>query len=219
LATVWPTARNGPACQLAPAGRDGRISAGCHGEGARLLTGGGGGIGVIGNFWQPTRIDRRSAGCAAVQQGAVRASRGHSRFRRSGSGDRGGQSPVFRAGWLGLYQVVSQRRFAYLAVAVGMLWVNTSATPSAELPFGGINDSGYGTEGGPEALENYLNTRVVVIANTYVCIPKLPLPGPSVTLPHRVPGMPQCQLAARSPAEKFALIPFTSLKKTSCHLR
>jgi succinate-semialdehyde dehydrogenase/glutarate-semialdehyde dehydrogenase len=46
-------------------------------------------------------------------------------------------------------------------VEVGMLWINQPATPSAELPFGGIKDSGYGTEGGWEALEPYLNTRSV----------------------------------------------------------
>lgn len=44
---------------------------------------------------------------------------------------------------------------------VGMLWINQPATPSAELPFGGIKDSGYGTEGGPEAMEGYLNTKAV----------------------------------------------------------
>lgn len=46
-------------------------------------------------------------------------------------------------------------------VEVGMLWINQPATPSAELPFGGIKDSGYGTEGGPEAMEGYLNTKAV----------------------------------------------------------
>ena len=50
-------------------------------------------------------------------------------------------------------------------VEVGMLWINQPALPSAEMPFGGIKDSGYGTEGGPEALEAYLNTRAVSIAN------------------------------------------------------
>jgi len=30
---------------------------------------------------------------------------------------------------------------------VGMLWINQPAQPSAEMPFGGIKDSGYGTEG------------------------------------------------------------------------
>ena len=39
------------------------------------------------------------------------------------------------------------------------------AMPSAEMPFGGIKDSGYGSEGGPEALEAYLNTRAVTIVN------------------------------------------------------
>jgi len=48
---------------------------------------------------------------------------------------------------------------------VGMLWMNMPAMPSAEMPFGGVKDSGYGSEGGPEALEAYLNSRAVVIAN------------------------------------------------------
>ena len=48
---------------------------------------------------------------------------------------------------------------------VGMLWVNQPAAPVAELPFGGVKDSGYGSEGGPEALDDYLNTRTVVVAN------------------------------------------------------
>ena len=51
-------------------------------------------------------------------------------------------------------------------VEVGMLWINQPAMPSAEMPFGGIKDSGYGTEGGPEALEAYLNTRSISITNT-----------------------------------------------------
>ena len=50
-------------------------------------------------------------------------------------------------------------------VEVGMLWVNMPAMPSAEMPFGGIKDSGYGSEGGAEAMEAYLNTRAVTIAN------------------------------------------------------
>lgn len=48
-------------------------------------------------------------------------------------------------------------------VEVGMLWVNQSAMTSPELPFGGIKDSGYGTEGGPEAMESYLNTKAVAV--------------------------------------------------------
>lgn len=50
-------------------------------------------------------------------------------------------------------------------VEVGMLWINQPALPTPEMPFGGIKDSGYGTEGGPEALEAYLNTRAVSVLN------------------------------------------------------
>jgi succinate-semialdehyde dehydrogenase/glutarate-semialdehyde dehydrogenase len=46
---------------------------------------------------------------------------------------------------------------------VGMLWVNQPAAPWPELPFGGMKDSGYGSEGGPEALDAYLNTKTVSI--------------------------------------------------------
>ena len=50
-------------------------------------------------------------------------------------------------------------------VEVGMLWMNMPAMPSAEMPFGGIKDSGYGSEGGPEAMDAYLNSRSVTIMN------------------------------------------------------
>jgi succinate-semialdehyde dehydrogenase/glutarate-semialdehyde dehydrogenase len=48
---------------------------------------------------------------------------------------------------------------------VGMLWINQPAAPWPEMPFGGVKDSGYGSEGGPEALEAYLNTRSISILN------------------------------------------------------
>ena len=44
-----------------------------------------------------------------------------------------------------------------------MLWINQPAAPSPEMPFGGVKDSGYGSEGGPEAMEAYLVTKSVSI--------------------------------------------------------
>ncbi|MDV8000146.1 aldehyde dehydrogenase family protein [Rhodococcus sp. IEGM 1408] len=35
----------------------------------------------------------------------------------------------------------------------------------ADAPFGGLKDSGQGSEGGPEAMEAYLNTRAVSVRN------------------------------------------------------
>jgi len=49
------------------------------------------------------------------------------------------------------------------SVEVGMLWINQPATPWPEMPFGGVKDSGYGSEGGPEALEPYLVTKSVTV--------------------------------------------------------
>ncbi|MDE2503855.1 MAG: NAD-dependent succinate-semialdehyde dehydrogenase, partial [Burkholderiales bacterium] len=48
-------------------------------------------------------------------------------------------------------------------VQTGMLWINQAAAPWVELPFGGIKDSGYGSEGGPEALEAYLQPKTVAM--------------------------------------------------------
>jgi succinate-semialdehyde dehydrogenase/glutarate-semialdehyde dehydrogenase len=43
------------------------------------------------------------------------------------------------------------------------VWINQPPTPFPEMPFGGVKDSGYGSEGGPEALEAYLVTKTVSI--------------------------------------------------------
>ena len=49
-------------------------------------------------------------------------------------------------------------------VETGMLWINQPAVASAEMPFGGVKDSGYGSEGGTEALDAYLIPKAVSIA-------------------------------------------------------
>ena len=46
-------------------------------------------------------------------------------------------------------------------VEAGMLTINHNGLAIPEVPFGGIKDSGYGTEGGSEAVEAYLETRFV----------------------------------------------------------
>ncbi len=47
------------------------------------------------------------------------------------------------------------------AIESGMLSINHFGLALPEVPFGGIKDSGYGTEGGSEAIEAYLNTKFV----------------------------------------------------------
>lgn len=47
------------------------------------------------------------------------------------------------------------------AVESGMISINHHGLALPEVPFGGVKDSGYGSEGGIEALESYLNTKFV----------------------------------------------------------
>ncbi len=47
------------------------------------------------------------------------------------------------------------------SVEVGMMSINHHGLALPEVPFGGVKDSGYGSEGGLEAIEAYLNTKFV----------------------------------------------------------
>jgi succinate-semialdehyde dehydrogenase/glutarate-semialdehyde dehydrogenase len=46
-------------------------------------------------------------------------------------------------------------------VEAGMLTINHNGLALPEVPFGGVKDSGYGTEGGSEAVQAYLETKYV----------------------------------------------------------
>jgi succinate-semialdehyde dehydrogenase / glutarate-semialdehyde dehydrogenase len=49
-------------------------------------------------------------------------------------------------------------------VATGMMGINQHGLALPEVPFGGVKDSGYGSEGGREAVEAYLNTKFTTFA-------------------------------------------------------
>ncbi len=50
-------------------------------------------------------------------------------------------------------------------VQSGMVSINHFGLGNPETPFGGIKDSGHGSEGGPEAIEAYLQTRFLTLAD------------------------------------------------------
>jgi succinate-semialdehyde dehydrogenase/glutarate-semialdehyde dehydrogenase len=50
------------------------------------------------------------------------------------------------------------------SVEAGMMAINHHGLALPEVPFGGVKDSGYGSEGGLEAIEGYLNTKFVTQA-------------------------------------------------------
>ena len=50
--------------------------------------------------------------------------------------------------------------------------INSLALVLPEVPFGGVRDSGYGSEGGSEALEAYLNTKFITQTGVWAGSPK-----------------------------------------------
>lgn len=131
-------------------------------KGAVVLAGGQR-MGEVGNFWLPTVIDDVSHEARVFNEepfGPIAAIRGFENLE-----DAIAEANRLSFGLAGYAFTRSLKNADLLArrVEVGMLWVNTPAVPSAELPFGGIKDSGYGSEGGPEAVDAYLNVRAVAV--------------------------------------------------------
>ena len=134
-------------------------------RGAKVLAGGER-IGEAGNFWQPTILADVPLEAKVFNDepfGPMAAIRSFDTLEQAIA--EANRLPYGLAG----YAFTRSLRNADLLsrrVEVGMLWINMPAMPSAEMPFGGVKDSGYGSEGGPEALEAYLNTKSVAVLNT-----------------------------------------------------
>jgi len=133
-------------------------------KGAKLLTGGQR-IGKAGNFWEPTilaDVPKEAKVFNDEPFGPMAAIRPFETLEEAIA-----ESNRLPYGLAGYAFTRSLRNADLLArkLEVGMLWMNMPALPSAEMPFGGVKDSGYGSEGGPEALEAYLNSRAVAIQN------------------------------------------------------
>ncbi len=132
--------------------------------GAQVLAGGKR-IGDAGNFWEPTVLLDVPLQAKVFNDepfGPVAAIRSFDRLEDAIS-----EANRLSFGLAGYAFTKSLKNADLLMrrVEVGMLWINMPAMPSAEMPFGGIKDSGYGSEGGPEALDAYLNARAVAVMN------------------------------------------------------
>ena len=131
-------------------------------RGARLLAGGAR-IGDAGNFWQPTVLADVPTEARVFNDepfGPVAAIRS---FRTLDEAIAEANRLSYGLAGYAFTRSLANADQLSRRVEVGMLWINMPAQPSAEMPFGGIKDSGYGSEGGPEALDAYLNLRSVTI--------------------------------------------------------
>jgi succinate-semialdehyde dehydrogenase/glutarate-semialdehyde dehydrogenase len=129
-------------------------------KGAKLLYGGER-IGKEGNFWQPTilaDVPKEAKVFNDEPFGPMAAIRPFETLEEAIA-----ESNRLPYGLAGYAFTRSLKNSDLLArkLEVGMLWMNIPALPSGEMPFGGVKDSGYGSEGGSEAIEAYLNTKFV----------------------------------------------------------
>jgi succinate-semialdehyde dehydrogenase / glutarate-semialdehyde dehydrogenase len=131
--------------------------------GAILLTGGER-IGTLGNFFAPTLLDDVPTTADVFNQEPFGPIIGVRAFDVL---DEAINEANRLSYGLAAYAYTGSLKTTYRLsneLQVGMLWINQAAIAWPELPFGGIKDSGYGSEGGSEALMPYLNTRIVSIA-------------------------------------------------------
>ncbi len=133
-------------------------------RGATVMSGGER-IGSEGNFWQPTILADVPLDAKVFNDepfGPMAAIRGFDQLEEAIA--EANRLPFGLAGYAFTRSLKNADLLAR-RLEVGMLWMNMPAMPSAEMPFGGVKDSGYGSEGGPEAVEAYLNVRAVSIMN------------------------------------------------------
>jgi succinate-semialdehyde dehydrogenase/glutarate-semialdehyde dehydrogenase len=128
--------------------------------GGRLVTGGER-IGNVGDFWAPTVIADAPLEARAMNEepfGPIALTR---RFTEP-------EEALAEANrlpyGLAAYAFTRDRARAALVrgeIESGLVGLNTFGVTWPETPFGGVKESGYGSEGGPEGLEAYLVTKLV----------------------------------------------------------
>jgi len=131
-------------------------------RGAKVATGGER-VGNSGNFFAPTILTDVPLDADVFNNepfGPVAAVRGFDTLDEAIA--EANRLPFGLAGYA-FTQSIKTAHVLAQRLELGMLWINQPAAPVAEMPFGGVKDSGYGSEGGPEAMESYLVTKSVSI--------------------------------------------------------
>lgn len=129
------------------------------------VSAGGSRLSESGNFWAPTVLSDVPLTAKVFNQepfGPIAAVRSFSTLDEAV--DEANRLPY----GLACYAFTRSLKSAHILsqrIEAGMLWINQSAAPWPELPFGGLKDSGYGSDGGPEALDAYFCSRLVSVAN------------------------------------------------------
>ncbi|MCS6996771.1 MAG: NAD-dependent succinate-semialdehyde dehydrogenase [Casimicrobiaceae bacterium] len=128
--------------------------------GAQVATGGTR-IGERGNFFRPTILVEPPVSTRLMNEepfGPIAAVKGFRTIEEAIA--EANRLPYGLAGYAFTRSIAIEHKLRQ-ELQVGLLWINQPALAIPEMPFGGVKDSGYGSEGGSEALEAYLNTKSV----------------------------------------------------------
>jgi succinate-semialdehyde dehydrogenase / glutarate-semialdehyde dehydrogenase len=129
-------------------------------HGAKVLTGGAR-IGNVGHFYAPTIVETPGDDIALMQDEPFGPVAVVSRFSDAEEGLRRANGLPFG---LASYLFTNSLQLAdqvAARLASGMVSINHFGLALAETPFGGMNDSGYGSEGGMESFDGYVNTKFI----------------------------------------------------------
>jgi succinate-semialdehyde dehydrogenase/glutarate-semialdehyde dehydrogenase len=132
------------------------------GKGAGVLTGGGK-VGERGHFFAPTVLSGIAPDTELLREEIFGPVAAVATFSTDDEAIAAANNTEY--GLVG-YVFTSDIRRAFRvteALEVGMLGLNRGLVSNAAAPFGGIKESGFGREGGPEGIEEYLTTKYVAV--------------------------------------------------------
>jgi len=129
-------------------------------HGAKLRTGGHR-IGAKGNFFEPTVVTELPNDAKAMNEEPFGPLAVINPFRTFEDAVKEANRLPFGLAAYAWTKSAKTANAIAAAVETGMITINHVGLGIPEVPFGGVKDSGYGSEGGSEAIEPYLNPKFV----------------------------------------------------------
>ncbi|GEP10988.1 NAD-dependent succinate-semialdehyde dehydrogenase [Methylobacterium gnaphalii] len=133
-------------------------------KGAQLRTGGKR-IGNRGNFFEPTVLTDVPRDARAMNEEPFGPVALINRFQDDEEALREANRLPFGLASYAYTRSAERATRVSSSIEAGMVSINHHGIALPETPFGGVRDSGYGSEGGSEAIEAYLTTKFVTQAN------------------------------------------------------
>ena len=161
---LLPDTKMGPLAQARRVGAVAAFVEDARERGATVLTGGAP-IPGVGNFFSPTVIADLPEDARLMTEEPFGPVLGIARFKTIDEVLARANSLPFG---LAAYAFTGSNRNAHAlstGLEAGMVTINHLGLALAETPFGGIKDSGIGSEGGTETFDGYLNTKFVTQMN------------------------------------------------------